>query len=217
MRRFIVLLIITGTVWAQTEFDKLISKAGTKYLGEYSKLEDRIVYFKPKNALEFQAIPLELIESLKLKDGKVIIKNGNVKSLMKIIEYEKLSIEEKAIYDAKKDARKWLVFPHLALISSGGLGTATFFIFDDSFDTEEDLFLIPAFIVGSYGLVGTYYLFSIEDKKNIEGTSADDIELYKEMYYKQFEIQKLKNIIISTGATALIAGAAIFIVFSHMF
>ena len=217
MRRYIVLLLITGNVWAQTEFDKLISKAGTKYLGEYSKLEDRIVYFKPKNALEFQAIPLELIESLKLKDGKVIIKNGNVKSLMKIIEYEKLSIEEKAIYDAKKDARKWLVFPHLALISSGGLSTATFFIFDDSFDTEEGLFLIPAFLVGSYGLVGTYYLFSIEDKKNIEGTSADDIELYKEMYYKQFEIQKLKNIIISTGATALIAGAAIFIVFSHMF
>ena len=46
MRRYIVSLLITGTVWAQTDFDKLISKAGTKYLGEYSKFEDKEVYLK---------------------------------------------------------------------------------------------------------------------------------------------------------------------------
>ena len=102
-----VLILITGTVWAQTDFDKLISKAGTKYLGEYSKVEDKEVYFKPNNALEFQAVPLELIETLKLKDGTVLIQSGRINesalSLKKFSnEYEKLTIEEKAIYNRKK-------------------------------------------------------------------------------------------------------------------
>ena len=107
MRRYIVLLLITGTVWAQTDFDKLISKAGTKYLGEYSKVEDKEVYFKPNNALEFQAVPLELIETLKLKNGTVLIQSGRINesalSLKKFSnEYEKLTIEEKAAYNRKK-------------------------------------------------------------------------------------------------------------------
>ena len=107
MRRYIVLLLITGTVWAQTDFDKLISKAGTKYLGEYSKVEDKEVYFKPNNALEFQAVPLELIETLKLKNGTVLIQSGRINesalSFKKFSnEYEKLTIEEKAVYNRKK-------------------------------------------------------------------------------------------------------------------
>tara|TARA_Y100000590_G_scaffold253556_1_gene284831 strand:- start:567 stop:1010 length:444 start_codon:yes stop_codon:yes gene_type:complete len=117
MRRYIVLLLITGIAWAQTGFDKLISKAGTKYLGEYSKLEDKIVYFKPKNALEFQAIPLELIETLKLKDGAVLIQSGRINestsTFIKFIkEYEKLTIEEKAVYDRKK----WFVLVAITAI-----------------------------------------------------------------------------------------------------
>ena len=107
MRKYIILFLITGIVCAQTGFDKLITKAGTKYLGEYSKVEDKIVYFKPKNALEFQAVPLELIEALKLKDGAVLIQSGRInestltfKKFSK--EYEKLTIEEKAVYDRKK-------------------------------------------------------------------------------------------------------------------
>jgi len=39
MRRYIVLLLITGIVWAQTDFDKLVLKDGTTYFGEYSKIE----------------------------------------------------------------------------------------------------------------------------------------------------------------------------------
>ena len=39
MRRYIVLLLITGIVWTQTDFDKLVLKDGTTYLGEYIKIE----------------------------------------------------------------------------------------------------------------------------------------------------------------------------------
>jgi hypothetical protein len=85
MRRYIVLLLITGIVWAQTDFDKLVLKNGHTYLGEYSKIEGDRVYFKHQDALAFQPVPVELIKQLQLKDGKVldfgiIKKNSFVKS-----------------------------------------------------------------------------------------------------------------------------------------
>jgi hypothetical protein len=73
MRRYIVLLLITGIVWAQTDFDKLVLKNGTTYLGEYSKIEGDRVYFKHQDALAFQPVPVELIKQLQLKDGRFII------------------------------------------------------------------------------------------------------------------------------------------------
>ena len=73
MRRYIVLLLITGIVWAQTDFDKLVLKDGTTYLGEYSKIEEEIVYFKPQNAFDFIPISVKRIQRLELKDGQFII------------------------------------------------------------------------------------------------------------------------------------------------
>ena len=76
MRRYIVLLLITGILWAQTDFDILILKNGTTYFGEYSKIEEEIVYFKPQNAFAFQPISIKQIQTLKLKDGHFIIGDG---------------------------------------------------------------------------------------------------------------------------------------------
>ena len=130
MRRYIVLLLITGTVWGQTKLDKLISKSGTKYLGEYSKVDDKIVYFKPKNALEFQAVPLELIETLKLKDGAVLIQSGRInestlsfKKLTK--EYEKLTIKEKVVYDRKEWFILLAITAIFGIIFISGVGSGT--------------------------------------------------------------------------------------------
>ena len=100
MRRYIVLLLITGIVWAQTDFDTLILKDGTTYLGEYSKTEGKIVFFKPQGAFAFQPIPVKRIRRLELKDGQITVLDGKVNSLT-LEEYQKLSTKEKAIYDAK--------------------------------------------------------------------------------------------------------------------
>ena len=114
MRRYIVLLLITGIVWAQTDFydydlpydeyfGELVLKDGTTYLGEYSKTEEEIVYFKPQNALAFQPVPVKLIQTLKLKDGTVLLHNGIIKKnkhTLGLGEYQKFSTKEKAIYDA---------------------------------------------------------------------------------------------------------------------
>jgi len=47
INRIIPLLLFIGFVWGQADLDKLVLKDGTTYLGEYSKTEGKIVYFKP--------------------------------------------------------------------------------------------------------------------------------------------------------------------------
>ena len=115
MRRYIVLLLLTGILWAQTDFDTLILKSGTTYFGEYSKIEGEIVYFKPQNAFAFQPISIKQIQTLKLKDGHFIIGDG--RNRLTLEEYQKLSTKEKAIYDAKsKNLVKWALYGSISPI-----------------------------------------------------------------------------------------------------
>ena len=234
MRKIIPIILIYSFVFGQIETsksttdknasDKLVLNSRTdmgKYYtvdhyGEFLGHKQDKIYFKPTNEVLLKQLRLKEIKELTQND-KVLIQNGkwkiepeNIKTFTgtfidpEEINIEELSVEEKAIYDAKKDAKKWLAYPLLALISSGGLGTATYFVIDDHMDTEEESSLFLAILVGSLGLVGSYNLFSIEDKKNIEGKSADDIELYQQAYSKEIKNRKLKNIVISTGLTGIV-------------
>ena len=104
MRRFIVSLIITGTVWAQTGLDKLVLDDRTEFLGEYSGVMENLVYFKPAKALAFQGVPINRIRSLQLRDGKTIIEDEYIK-IRTILDYKHLSIKDKAIYDDGRDSK----------------------------------------------------------------------------------------------------------------
>ena len=99
MRRYIVLLLISGTVWAQTGLDKLVLKDGTEYLGVFSKKDKKIVHFKPQGAFAFQPVPVTLIQSLLLEDGTFVINLENKYNKLSSAEYEKLSEEEKDVYN----------------------------------------------------------------------------------------------------------------------
>ena len=111
MRRYIVLLLITGILWAQTDFDTLILKDGTTYLGEYSKTEGKIVFFKPQGAFAFQPIPVKRIERLELKDGQIFFNGGGILIAKKNSIHHKRRIKEKAIYDAKSNNLvKWAFY-----------------------------------------------------------------------------------------------------------
>ena len=68
MVRYISLLLFIGLGWAQTDFDKLVLKNGTTYFGEYSKIEGKIVFFKPQNAFTFQPIPVKRIRIRHIKN-----------------------------------------------------------------------------------------------------------------------------------------------------
>ena len=191
----------------------MVSKGGRIYLGEFSRIEKSIVYFKSTKASAFQGISLSQIQSLKLKDGNTIIKNGNLTKIRTVVDYEKLSVEEKAIYDAKKDAKKWLVYPPLALIGAGGLANAIFYIGEDIFNISDESILFPSIFGGFLGAVGSYYLF---DKKNLEVIKTEDIQLYEKFYSEEFKKMKLKSIIISTSIVGLTAVAGAWMFFSSL-
>ena len=72
MRRCLVLLLIIETVWAQTDFDKLVLKDGTEYIGKYLRTEKRLVYFnhhKSKNVRLARIISIQDVSTLQLSDG----------------------------------------------------------------------------------------------------------------------------------------------------
>ena len=199
MTKHLTLLLFIGLAWGQnnlkkeSDFDRLVSKGGTVFLGEFSRIEKSIVYFKPTKALAFQGVPINQIQSLKLKDGKVIIENGNVKSLMKITKYEKLSTKEKAIYDAKSDASRWILYPPVALGTFGAM------MLGSSEEPWEDLAAI--FAISAASLAGPYYLFSRLDRKPTQNLKLKDEELYEKIYFKEFRKRKLINIIASSIVT----------------
>ena len=199
MTRIFPILLFVGLAWGQdnllkeSDFDKLVSKRSTIFLGEYSRIEGTVAYFKPTKASAFQGVPINQIQSLKLKDGKVIIENGNVKSLMKIIKYEKLSTKEKAIYDAKSDASRWILYPPVALGTFGAM------MLGSSEEPWEDLAAI--FAISAASLAGPYYLFSRLDRKPTQNLKLKDEELYEKIYFKEFRKRKLINIIASSIVT----------------
>ena len=97
MRIYIVLLLITGILWAQTDFDTLILKSGIKYFGEYSKIEEEIVYFKPQDTFAFQQVPVKQIKNLQLKDSRFIIGKYKRELTTKSTGVNKLTRNEKVV------------------------------------------------------------------------------------------------------------------------
>jgi len=221
MTKHLPLLLFIGLAWGQdnlkkeSDFDKLVSKGGTIFLGEFSRIEKSVVYFKPTKASAFQGVPISRIQSLKLKNGKTIIKNGDVNKIRTVVDYEKFSLEEKAIYDdAKKDAKRWLAYPPLALIGAGGLATATFFIGEDIFEINDEDILLPSIIGGgSLGMIGSYYLFNKLDKNKIEAIDSFDNEDYEKLYLQEFKKRKSENIISSGTLVGLATGLTVLLLF----
>ena len=87
MTKKLTLLLFIGLTWGQdnlkkeSDFDKLVSKGGTIFLGEYSRIENSVVYFKTTNAMASQGFPLNKIQILQLKDGTTIINDGEINKI----------------------------------------------------------------------------------------------------------------------------------------
>ncbi len=101
VHRIFPIFLFVGMAWGQdnlkkeSDFDKLVSKSGTIYLGEYSRIEKNVVYFKTANAMASQGVPLNKIQILQLKDGKTIINDGGINKIdLDNIEDRKLIVKE---------------------------------------------------------------------------------------------------------------------------
>ena len=216
MRRYIVLLLITGIVWAQTDFydydlpydeyfGELVLKDGTTYLGEYSKTEEEIVYFKPQDALAFQPVPVKLIQTLKLKDGTVLLHNGKIKKnkhTLGLGEYQKFSTKEKAIYDANSyNVQKWALYgPTSIIVFMGSIFLHKVLIGGEFWES-------PIFLGGSpaASLTIPYFVLNSKEKFNFPKSILTDSEkeIYEQAYSKKLKQRKIKYAVGST----ILAGA----------
>jgi hypothetical protein len=210
MRRYIVLLLITGIVWAQTDFDKLVLRDGTTYFGEYSKIEGDRVYFwnHAIPSLPAQSVPVKLIETIELKDGQFIILNG--KDILayeeyqkdSLEEYQKLSTKEKAIYDAKsQDLGKWALFGPMSTILFVGC------VFS-YMGLTNDLSTPSPFILGSSLAASlTIPYFVLYEKfnfpKSILNITDSEKEIYKQAYSKELQKRKFIYAAVSTIVTGI--------------
>ena len=197
MRRYIVLLLITGIVWAQTDLDKLVLKDGTTYFGEYSKIEEEIVYFKPQNAFTFQPISIKQIQTLKLKDGHFIIVRGYTGKIpLAIEEYQKLSTKEKALHDAKLiNLGHWGLYGTLS-----GITVAGFFFGEGNGEAWVERATIPA------SLAIPYLILNL---KKVEFSYPESLaNEYDRLYYKKVYSQKInkRKTIIIMASSAITAG-----------
>ena len=225
MRRYFVLLLITGIVWAQTDFydydlpydeyfGELVLKDGTTYLGEYSKTEEKIVYFKHQDALAFQPVPVKLIQTLKLKDGTVLLHNGIIKKnkhTLGLGEYQKFSTKEKAIYDAKsKNLGKWYLFGPMSTILLGGCVVLNMGL--NGFSTPS-----PIFLGGSLAasLTIPYFVLNRKEKINFPKSILTDSEkeIYKQAYSKRLKGRKINYIV---GSTIVTGGIIVFMFMNAM-
>ena len=215
MRRYIVLLLITGIVWAQTDFDTLVLKDGTTYLGEYSEImtvlggAEWIVYFKPQNAFAFQPISIKKIERLELKDGYFIIVGG--RNRLTLEEYQKFSTKEKAIYDAKsKDLDKWALYMPTSTFLF--LGSIQLYIVLKGGSFWES----PIFWGGSSAasLSIPYFVLNNKEKFNFPKSilTNSEKEIYKQAYSKKLRQRKFIYAVgscIVAGVIVAVAGSSI--------
>ena len=210
MRRYIVLLLITGIVWAQTDFDTLVLKDGTTYYGEYSKTEGRKVYFKPQGAFAFQPVSIKLIKQLQLKDGQIIIVGGWVKNSLTLEEYQKLSTKEKAIYDANLyDLKHWAHYGPISTIIFWG---CTHLYLEDGKKWWDSS---PNFLRGSSAasLTIPYFILNRKEKFTYPKSIMTDSEkeIYKQAYSKKLQNRKFKY---AVGPAIVAGGCALMLISS---
>ena len=205
MRRYIVLLLITGIVWAQTDFDKLVLKDGTTYFGEYIKIEGEKVFFKTKDAFALQPVSLKQIESLELKDGQILYDVSKVKYSLALEDYQTLSTKEKGIYDAKynKSMRHWILYCPLVI---GGLSSGIALSGKKKWG-ESDVFSTLS-LLSFVGISGISYLaLKSKDKTDFEKLNLNqkEKEIYEKAYLNTVSKRRLKYIVGSTIVTGAVA------------
>jgi len=202
MRKYIILLLITGTVLAQNGLDTLVLKNGTKYHGEFLRTDSKydkyipMVYFGPKNEESLRIVPVLGVERLQLKDGIFVINDGKINyNFLR----SQLSTSEKAVIDAKK----WTTYPLLAGLTFFSSIIGTSLIFEDG-----SWYRLPAIIgISTASLAIPYIGLNNLYKNQIINISSEDIELYKETFSKEL----IKNNIKFFGSLGLVAVGGIYI------
>ena len=101
MHRYLSILIFIGFSYGQSNLDLLLFKGGLKYYGEFLKVENNKIYFKPKDSKSYQSVLSFRLDRVELKTGEVL----NFKEVKKLKEpiSEKKVIKKSELVLKKKE------------------------------------------------------------------------------------------------------------------
>ena len=205
MRRYIVLLLITGIVWAQTDLDKLVLKDGTTYFGELVSYSTKTVIFV-SGGVQYSR-PISTVENLVLEDGTVLIREGKQfgKFRLTFEEYQKLRVKEKAIYDAKsKHLNHWYLYGSISTI-----------IFSGNYNWSRAYLILKGSLALAVPLTIRNVVLNRKEKFNFPKSILTDSE--KEIYDQTYSIELKKRKFKYFLGSTIVTGAVIVGIFALNF
>ena len=131
--------------------------------------------------------------------------------LVPVLDYEHLSKKGKAIYDAKKDAKKWLFFPPTAVLTLAA-SSGSYFIATGHHPLES----FTAAIIPVLGLFGSYSFFRKLDAKYIEILGPDKLSIYQSTYLREYVKRKNKNVLRSCLVVGITGALGTYIYFDNL-
>ena len=160
--------------------DTLITKQGKQYIGK--------VIDSDSKSVEFSHSGWDSPKRYFLDGAEVFLGSNKIpKKSKKEEKYISFSIKEKAIYDAKRKARKWVMYPTLA----GVISLSCISIFDADFGNP-----IEGSIGGALSVALPYFTLDTWDKNSetqliLHNYNDSEKEIYHSVYKKTFKRKKL--------------------------
>ena len=160
--------------------DTLITKQGKQYIWK--------VIDSDSKSVEFSYSGWDSPKRYFLDGAEVFLGSNKIpKKSKKEEKYISFSIKEKAIYDAKRKARKWVMYPTLA----GVISLSCISIFDADFGNP-----IEGSIGGALSVALPYFTLDTWDKNSetqliLHNYNDSEKEIYHSVYKKTFKRKKL--------------------------
>ena len=119
--------------------------------------------------------------------GRITLKKSDFDKLVPVIDYENLSIKGKAFYDAREDARKWILYPPAAF------SIFAYSLYDGTLGDSD------AAILGiSAASLTIPYLLSRElTLEKTENFNSKDKQLYEKVYFEEYKKENVNILLFS--------------------
>ena len=173
-------------------------KSGELYTGTFYGKVGKDIVFMVEGQTSTKKFSINDVEIIKIKSGELSYPFDvpNIALDLALEEYQKLSTEEKGIYDAKsKNLGKWYLFGPMSTILLEGCVLLNMGLNDFSTPT-------PIFLGGSLAasLTIPYFVLNRKEKINFPKSILTDSEkeIYKQAYSKKLKQRKIKYAAVGT-------------------
>tara|TARA_B100001094_G_scaffold110478_1_gene106390 strand:+ start:65 stop:826 length:762 start_codon:yes stop_codon:yes gene_type:complete len=98
--KYLLMLLFNGLALGGSNSDLLIFKNGLQYHGEFLKIENHKIYFKPKDSSDYQNVFTYQLDRVELKNGEVL-NFKNVKKSNKTVQLDRVELKNEEVLNFK--------------------------------------------------------------------------------------------------------------------